>query len=138
MKINLIGDLGGLFKITKTRSIEYVNNSPVQDVETDTGVDVNTLSDNAVYYMALIVEVDASEIQYILYSNVEGLGIKAVQDIRISKSAEFETGVGDVSFSFWVDSITDTIKYVIDVDAGGKTLIQAYLVGYETGITTSS
>lgn len=116
----------------RTRSIPlYVATTAPPAVPVDTGISVNELITHTEVTMSFIVDVEGT--RYVLYNTVTGSAITNPlnYDLRISRTSEFETASGDVSFSFWIDSTTLTVWYDYDFDTAIPTFERVALTGVD-------
>lgn len=106
----------------------YINNSPVQTTDEDTGVDPTLCPANCVIIASVIFTVDASSVQYAVVVQADNQLVQLQPGLRQLRTGEPVTGGGDVAFAFWLDSGTNTYHYSLDVDGAGKTLNSVSLV----------
>lgn len=124
---NTSGETQSAWKIANEIDIVYDLETPVLRTDIDTGVRLDGYNGDSTAYLtfAILSQVIASGN---VYSMKEDLNISLAllqPGIRFSRTSEFEAAAGDVNYSFWYDSTSETIQYYIDVDGGSTVPIRA-------------
>ena len=107
---------------SRSYSFPYINNTPVQTTDQDTGVNATSLPVNTDVIVTILFTVTASSTQYAIPVTVDNALVLMSAGIRQLRSAEPVTGGGDVAFAAWLDGTSGTYHYSLDVDGGGKVL----------------
>ena len=100
----------------------YQNNAPVQTADQDTLVDPLSLPANSIVFVTIVFTVDSTSNQYAIAISTDNTLAMMLPDLRQLRSAEPVSGGGDIAISSWLDGVTGTYHYSLDVDGGGKTL----------------
>ena len=109
----------------------YTGSNPPDNVEVNTGYDAASLGTTADLFFSLIVTVNTTGNNYVLFQQTGADAIVQAPDVRFTIASEFENVQGDVDTSYWYSSATNTIHYTYDVDGGNKSVISAAITTTE-------
>lgn len=102
--------------------IIYVNSTPVATLSQDTGINAENLPDARQIIAACLFTVDVSQLVYSINVVLDNDLAQIQPGIRQLRTAEPVDGLGDIAFAIWLEPLTGTYHYSLDVDGGGKTL----------------
>lgn len=121
----------GEHKIRIVPEFDYVATIAPVATPVNTGIAISELTTHTMISVSMVVLVNGTK--YIIYNNVVTalLASPSNYGIRVSRTTEFETGTGDVSFSYWVDGTTQTIWYDYDFDTATPVFDSISIIGYD-------
>lgn len=128
-----IGGAPVTLNIDRQRNIVYSFNEPVINQEYDSGYTPNIVGLTEVAFVAIVEEAGND---YALFNEVSNIALLENPDIRVSQASEFGQANGDLNFSFWLDSTTNTVHYSIDTDGAIRTV--KAIQGVETTLTITT
>jgi len=74
----------------------------------------------------------AGGIRYALPNVIKTIGVNDpyFEDLHFTRSIEMIDQIGDLTMSFWLDSVTGTIQYQYDSDGSGITFVAVVIQAY--------